>query len=350
MKKNLLFWLPAIIGTSLSIVLLLIGTLNYCNSDQYKKYIEANRIDEVEKAIDSIYKTRKSCDILKALTYANNLNKEDQKEYTEKIAKIENDINKINRINKSFNKLKKDTTLRNLAEAQKAIDDLNDNYFKKEKVQFIKRLNDYNNEYENKYKKKKLIALTFDDGPNPTTTPQLLKILETKNIPVTFFALGENAQEYPDIIAQEAKNDHEVASHTWDHKDLQTLSEEEQKNEILNANQLINKITGQNISLYRPPYGSYNDNILKQTQLTVVNWSVDTNDWRYNNSEPVIENAVNYAYDGAIILMHDIHPWSVEAVPKVIDRLHQEGYTFVTVSTLLKVKHGSIKAQSAYFD
>ncbi|WP_285015857.1 polysaccharide deacetylase family protein [Lactococcus garvieae] len=350
MKKNPLFWLPAIISTFLSITLLFIGLFSFCSSKEYQKNVEANKVSEAKKAINSAYKTRKKSDVIKAQTYVNALNSSNRKLYSDQVSKIEDAINKINKINEEISELEKNNTEQNLEKTKRTIYTLNDPYFKKEKNFFLKTIDDYNKKYENQFKNKKLIALTFDDGPNPNNTPQLLKILEAKKVPVTFFALGENAQQYPDIISEQAQLGHEVASHTWDHSDLQTLSTEDQRKEILDANQLINKITRQNVTLYRPPYGSYNDSILKQTQLSIVNWSVDTNDWRYKTSEPVIENAVNYAYDGAIILMHDIHPWSVEAVPQIIDSLHQKGYTFVTVSTLLKVKHGNIKPQSVYFD
>lgn len=348
MKKNPLFWLPAFVGLLLSTALIVIVLSS--SSKEYQKYTEKPKISEAKKAIDLAYNTRQERDIIKAQIYVNALNKEDQKVYSDKISEIEQGVNKLNKINESLYRLKNNITEQNLKAFKNVINALNNSCFKKDKKKYLNIFSDFEKKYEDRFKGKKLIALTFDDGPNPTTTPQLLEILESKKVPVTFFALGENAQKYPDIIKQEAKNGHEVASHTWDHKDLQRLSVEEQKKEILNANQLINKITGQDISLYRPPYGSYNDNILKVTPLTIVNWSVDTNDWRYNTSEPVIENALNYAYDGSIILMHDIHSWSVEAVPQIIDDLHKQGYTFVTVSTLIEIHSGKITPQTAYFE
>ncbi|WP_337970384.1 polysaccharide deacetylase family protein, partial [Virgibacillus salexigens] len=117
---------------------------------------------------------------------------------------------------------------------------------------------------------------------------------------------------------------------------------------IESANQLINKITGKNVTLFRPPYGSYNKSVLRQTNLSAVNWTVDTNDWRYRTSAPVVQNVSTYAHDGAIILMHDIHQWSVDAVPQIIKNLKAQGYTFVTVSTLLTVQDGGAKAQQVY--
>lgn len=195
----------------------------------------------------------------------------------------------------------------------------------------------------------KLIALTFDDGPNPASTPQLLEILQNAGVPATFFALGQEAQAYPDLIRKEAALGNEVASHTWDHKDLTTLNPTAQQQEILSANHLINQLTGQNVTLFRPPYGAYNASVLAQTNLSAVNWSVDTNDWRYNTPAPVVQNALANAHDGAIILLHDIHSWSVAAVPQIIQTLKAQGYTFVTVSQLLEARYGGAQAHQIYF-
>ncbi|CAM3032171.1 polysaccharide deacetylase family protein [Lactococcus hircilactis] len=200
-----------------------------------------------------------------------------------------------------------------------------------------------------KYEGKKLIALTFDDGPNPTTTPKLLKTLADNDVKATFFPLGEEAKANPDIIKAEAAQGHEVASHTWDHKNLVTLTPEQQKQEILSAHDLINSLTGQKTNFFRPPYGSYNATTLAQTPLAAVDWSIDTNDWRYVNNTPmVIQNAVNYAHDGGIILIHDIHSWSINAVPDIIQQLKAKGYTFVTVSELLNAKEGPIQSGKVY--
>lgn len=351
MKKPFLFWLPAFMGIVLSILLIFIGMSSYRSSKEYKNSIEIKKISKVQKALQVAYHTRKKTDLTEIQLFINDLdNGKDKIKYSKKLSSLEAGITQIKQIDTTLNNLKNKFTEQKSKEVQKLIDDLTDETFQKDKKQFLKTLNTYKKDYFNKLKYKKVVALTFDDGPNPETTPLLLEILEKKNVPATFFALGENAQANPNIIKEEAQKGHEVASHTWDHSDLKTLSVTEQRKEILNANQTINQLTGQNITLYRPPYGSYDNAILQATPLTVVNWSVDTNDWRYRTSEPVVENALTYTYDGAIILMHDIHPWSVNAVPQIIDSLRQEGYDFVTVSTLLNIKNGEIKPQTAYFD
>lgn len=151
------------------------------------------------------------------------------------------------------------------------------------------------------------------------------------------------------MVKLEADLGNEVATHTWNHYDLTKLPIEEQKKEIINANNLINQITGKHNTLFRPPYGSYNDSLLAQTALTAVNWSIDTNDWRCNSAYPIIDGVNRYIHDGAIILMYDIHPWSVEAVPQIIKNLKQQGYNFVTVSTLIRIQEGKIQPHEVYF-
>lgn len=355
-KTNPLFWLPALISV-LSLMAIVFVTLTvFCSSDKYEEDIEKNRMRDAQNAIDLVYKTRKKSDITKAQMAINTLNDSDRKKLSQRLSNLEDYFEKSQKIETNLNQLKKRVTEQNLEKTKQALEalttsEIQEPHIQKDKKKLEKALNDYYKQYENQLKNKKVIALTFDDGPTPETTPQLLDILDTKKVPVTFFALGENAQKYPEIIAKEAQKGHEVASHTWDHSDLKTLTKEKQKEEILKANQLINKITGQDIALFRPPYGSYDESTLELTPLTTVLWSVDTNDWQYNNSAPVIQNAISSAYDGAILLMHDIHPWSVEAVPTIIDELSKEGYTFVTVSTLLKLQNNnSIKPHTAYFD
>lgn len=139
-----------------------------------------------------------------------------------------------------------------------------------------------------------------------------------------------------------------MGSHTWDHEDLLTCTPKEQKEEIERASNLIGQISGQKQTLFRPPYGNFNKEILSLTNLSAINWSVDTSDWRYSSSDPVVQNVLAYAHEGAIILLHDIHSWSVDAVPEIINELKKENYKFVTVSELLK-KEGGIKKQQVYY-
>lgn len=356
-----------LIGTGLAIVLIggiAANAVKYSLDEQAKKEYQALQ-KEVKKAEDKAYDTRKETDIKKAEKIIATLKKEDKELETGKIKALKIYLSMISVAQKNVDKVKANNTDDTILEAQKSIDLLIDAYVTKDKEKLQNLLDNAkaalakkkaeamekaNAEIEaKKYDGKKLIALTFDDGPNPMTTPTLLDILKKENVPVTFFALGQRAQEYPDIIKREAAEGHEVGSHTWDHQDLRTLSLEDQKQEIERANTLINSLTGKQVMLFRPPYGSYTQDTLNQTSLSAVNWSVDTSDWRYNSSALIAENALVSAHDGAIVLLHDIHSSSVGAVPKIISELKAQGYTFVTVSDLLNTRAGGAKAHQIYF-
>ncbi|GBG96690.1 polysaccharide deacetylase family protein [Lactococcus termiticola] len=327
--------------------------------------LKSKEADAEEKA----KKSRKPEDIQLAQKLADELKDGDKTVATEHIKDLKSDLIKLNNASSAVDKADAKPTEEDTSLAQKLVDQLSSDYLSKDKEGLQKRL-DKDKEVVAKQKEaaeaakkaaaeaakvaeetkgQKLIALTFDDGPNPQTTPGLLQTLKSKGVVATFFALGQQAQANPDIIKQEAAAGNEVASHTWDHKDLTTLSPGAAKQEILSAHDTINSLSGQNTNIFRPPYGSYNQSTLALTDLAAVNWSIDTNDWRYNSPAPVVQNAMSAAHPGAIILMHDIHPWSVAAVPQIIDQLKAQGYTFVTVTKLLEARDGGVQAHQVYF-
>ena len=320
------------------------------------------QVEQAKKAQEIAYQTRKANDIQNAQNLIKSLQSKDKEPLKQKMSQLDTYLLKIANATQAVAQATKTITPENVKKAEQEVALLTSTYEIEDKAKLQQQLEAdkkvlAEREQETKRmaeeKKKlagqKLIALTFDDGPNPTTTSQLLKILSDAKVSVTFFALGMEAQSYPELIKQESEQGHEVASHTWDHKDLVTLSPAQQKQEIESAQQLINNLTGKNVQLFRPPYGSYNASVLQQTSLTAVNWSIDTNDWRYNTSAPVVQNALANAHDGAIILMHDIHPWSVGAVPQIIQELKKQGYTFVTVSQLMEAKGVTNQAHQVYF-
>jgi peptidoglycan/xylan/chitin deacetylase (PgdA/CDA1 family) len=179
------------------------------------------------------------------------------------------------------------------------------------------------------------VALTFDDGPDIKLTPQLLTTLEEKGVPATFFVLGNRAATWPDLVAREYRDGYEVGNHSWDHPHLTKLSADAALLELTRTDDIIAKITGQVPVLTRAPYGQLSDHIAQLSNRTFVAWSVDTLDWRYPNADRIVETAVSKATDGSIILMHDIHPTTIVAVPRVIDGLLARGFRLVTVSELL---------------
>lgn len=182
--------------------------------------------------------------------------------------------------------------------------------------------------------KDKVIALTFDDGPSSSVTPRVLSTLKANDVKATFFVLGSNAQVNPDLIRQEINEGHEIGNHSFSHPLLTDLSKEEADQQVASTNQIIQSITGQPVKLLRPPYGSINPDLMADYQMPVVEWSVDTEDWKSKNADAVYNEIVKNANSGAIVLMHDIHPTTADALPRVIQLLKSQGYRFVTVSEL----------------
>lgn len=180
------------------------------------------------------------------------------------------------------------------------------------------------------------IALTFDDGPGKDT-PRLLDILEDHQVPATFFVLGSQVQQYPDVVADIYQRGHVLGNHTWDHPDLGTLDRSEIDDQITSTADAVDKLDVPRPSLIRPPYGSVSDDVresISDAGDVGVLWDVDTLDWKTGDTDKTIDAAVSNAHAGGIILMHDIHPTTVDAVDEIITKLLHEGYTLVTVPEL----------------
>lgn len=180
------------------------------------------------------------------------------------------------------------------------------------------------------------IAITFDDGPNEITTPEILNILKKKDVQATFFMLGENVIKNKEIVEQVFKNGHEIGNHSFSHRQLTLLSNEEMKAEIDKTDQAIFNITGHIPDYIRPPYGSANNELAEIGKRPFIEWSVDSKDWQSKNKESIINEVKNQVYPGSILLFHDIQPATVEALPEVIDYLYSQNYEFVTINQLLQ--------------
>jgi peptidoglycan/xylan/chitin deacetylase (PgdA/CDA1 family) len=183
------------------------------------------------------------------------------------------------------------------------------------------------------------IAMTFDDGPHPLLTPRLLDMLKARGIKATFFLIGQNAAEYPDIVRRIAAEGHEIGNHTWNHPQLTKLSPAALREEIDRTSSTIAEIIGKPLLVMRPPYGATSSYINhwmnREFGMKVILWSVDPLDWKYRNSARVERQILAAAQPGAIILSHDIHATTVAAMPNVFDSLLAKGYRFVTVSELI---------------
>lgn len=181
---------------------------------------------------------------------------------------------------------------------------------------------------------RKVVALTFDDGPHEEITPQILDILKKEKVPATFFLMGKKAEEYLKLVKRMVKEGHQVGNHTYSHVDLSSLSNQQAKEEIQRAQEVIEKITGQTPILLRPPFGKVRENEVPE-DLIVVEWNVDTLDWTGSSPAQILSRVQKQVKPGAIILMHDQYEGTVEALEELIREVRERGYEFVTVEELL---------------
>ena len=181
----------------------------------------------------------------------------------------------------------------------------------------------------------KKIALTFDDGPHPRYTEQLLDGLKERNVVATFFVTGENAQNYPNIIRREQEEGHLIGNHTYSHIQLTSGNRETFREELVKTNEILENITGEKVSFVRPPYGSWDKSFEKELNMFPVLWNIDPLDWCSHNAECIAAKVVEKAGDGDIILMHDYYDTSVTAALEVVDVLQKRGFQFVTVEEIL---------------
>jgi peptidoglycan/xylan/chitin deacetylase (PgdA/CDA1 family) len=195
---------------------------------------------------------------------------------------------------------------------------------------------------------KKLIALTFDDGPNPATTNRLLDILKSENVVATFFVLGSRTDYYPQIVKRAYLDGHAIASHTYNHLNLVNLSPADRQAETNNTVTAIKNATGAAPRLMRPPYGSYNSTVLADAGMPIALWSVDPEDWRYRDSAVVTNSVLTRVQDGDIVLLHDIYDTSVNAASQIIPALKGQSYTFVTVEQLILSRGGSLASGGVF--
>ena len=191
----------------------------------------------------------------------------------------------------------------------------------------------------------KVVALTFDDGPYPPFTYQVLQILKEKKVPATFFIVGENAKAYPYLVKAAADDGHLLGTHTYHHYDLLKLGKDSIKEELSSGKEIIESITGKEVKYFRPPHGFKDWRIMKAAEeenLNVVNWSVVPRDWTKPGVKVIVDRVMSTVEPGSIVLLHDgdspkkkaTREETVAALPIIIDKLQAEGYKFVTVEEL----------------
>src|SRR6184192_4576807 len=185
------------------------------------------------------------------------------------------------------------------------------------------------------------IAMTFDDGPSPTLTPKLLDLLAARHIKVTFFVIGENVVEHPEIVARAAREGHEIGNHSWSHPNFGKMSDEGVRGQVQRTDDAIRSAMGNRPTLLRPPYGSITARqkrwIHDQFGYQIILWDVDPYDWKRPGPSAVRNRILKETQPGSIVLSHDIHPGTIEAMPSTFDALEAKGFKFVTVSELIRM-------------
>ena len=200
----------------------------------------------------------------------------------------------------------------------------------------------------------KLVALSFDDGPG-RYTERLLDELKARNVHATFFVIGRQIDNYRPLLRRMQDEGHVIGNHTYAHQKLKGCTILEMDEQIRGTSDLIEEITGVRPTLLRPPGGNYDDTLLVyayDNDLSIVNWTVDTLDWKNRDRQAVLDAAFQKGQygirNGAIVLMHDLYSSTVDAVVEMVDRLIAEGYTLVTVPELIQARHGGQQAGRLY--
>lgn len=216
----------------------------------------------------------------------------------------------------------------------------------------VSRINKTNYEYDvviNRKidKSKKMIALTFDDGPNYNTS-KVIDVLNKYDIRATFFVLGSRAINNKNILKKMADSGMEIGNHTYNHLLLTKYDENKIRSEIEDTSEVIYSATKKRTKLLRPSYGSVNNKIKKVANMPIIIWDIDTLDWKYHNSKRITSRVVNKVRDGDIILMHDIYSASLNALSNIIPILQDNGYEFVTIDELFYYKGISLENGKVY--
>ncbi len=189
---------------------------------------------------------------------------------------------------------------------------------------------------------RRVVAMTFDDGPHKTLTPRLLDILKERGIKATFFVVGRNVAEYPEIAKRIVDEGHEIANHTWSHPWLTRLSDSSVRRQLQKTSDVIENCAGVKPVLFRPPYGALRKRqrawIFKDFGYPEVLWTVDPLDWKRPGVSVVTRRIVDGASPGAIILAHDIHESTIDAMPGTLDQLRAKGFEFATMSDLIAME------------
>lgn len=179
------------------------------------------------------------------------------------------------------------------------------------------------------------IAFTFDDGPHPVWTEKLLDGLKERGIRATFFLIGKSAEQYPELVQRMVDEGNQIGNHTYSHVQLTACNEKNALEEIRKTQEIIYRTSGFCVQYIRPPFGSWNEKLQRETSLQAVLWDVDPYDWKVQNADMIVQSILKQTEDGAIILLHDVYETSVEAALRTADIFLERGYRFCTVDEIM---------------
>ncbi|MBR3161817.1 MAG: polysaccharide deacetylase family protein [Bacilli bacterium] len=196
-------------------------------------------------------------------------------------------------------------------------------------------------------KSNKMVALTFDDGPSNNTS-RVLDILDKYNVKATFFVLGTNIKGHEQIIKRMINTGHQIGNHMYSHKLVTRLKDEDILNEIKKTDKLVYNITNKKPEILRPSYGSINRRVKVIINKPIINWDIDTLDWKYHNSKRISRKVVGKVKDGDIVLMHDIYTATSNSLDIIIPKLLEKGYKLVTINELFYYKNKKLIKGNVY--
>lgn len=196
---------------------------------------------------------------------------------------------------------------------------------------------------------KPMIAITYDDGPSKYT-PEILDILKENNSVATFFVLGQSVYRNVESLNRMIAEGNQIGNHTYNHKNITTISDEELYKQVQGTDDLLYIYTGYRPTVMRPPYGSTNEHVSKQISKPLIHWSIDTRDWENRNVEMITKSILEYVKDGDIVLMHDLYGSTVEASKIVIPELVNRGYQLVTIDELVESRGLTLSAGEKYYN
>ena len=200
-----------------------------------------------------------------------------------------------------------------------------------------------------KYQDKKLIAFTFDDGPSETNTNYLLDNLDKYDAKVTFFVLGSRVNSNKETIKRAYLEGNDIGSHTYNHRNLNLLSDVALMDEVKKTNEAIKEVIGTSPTLLRPPYGNLTDHGKELANMSIVLWNIDPLDWKYKDKNRVAQEIIEHAHDGAIVLVHDIYKSSAEGALLAMEELQKQGYAFVTINEMAQLRGIELDTTTSYF-